>query len=282
MLNDITQSPVVDSGCGGLDEATGLFNTHHKMTGYDLSRGFIEWAFENPSKIRPIHYAIYFFAIEHCNRLGWKEEFGLPSYMAMEAIGVKKHHTFNDALNELVEFGFIEMVQRSKNQYTANIIRISAVPKNGKALGKARSKHEAEHGHSTVTIDKQVNNKTEKQIDGYIPTWEEWKNRWEEKGKDVNSGHCLQAFDYWESQNWMRNGKPIQNWKLALVNNPKFVDCPKAQMDIYSEFCKANPPSDWLEEMMRSKWPKTEAEEAWRNDLYRRKDYYYPTQSPAS
>ena len=109
-----------------------------------------------------------------------------------------------------------------------------------------------------------------------IPTWDEWKKRWEEKGKDVNSGHCLQAFDYWESQDWKRNGKPIQNWKLVLVNNPKFVDCPEAKMDIYSEFCKANPPSDWLEMMMRHKWTKKEAMEEWRNQLGHRKDYYFP------
>lgn len=138
------------------------------MNGYELSRGFVDWAFENPSKIRPIHYAVFFFAIEHCNRLGWKEEFGLPSYMVMEAIGVKKHSTFSDALKDLEDWGFVTLVQKSKNQYTANIITLNAMPKNGKAHGealdKARSKHREEQREKqpqgTVTIDKQVNHET--------------------------------------------------------------------------------------------------------------------------
>jgi DNA gyrase inhibitor GyrI len=46
------------------------------MNSYELSRNFYDWAFENPEKIKPNHAALYFFAIEHCNRLAWKEKFG--------------------------------------------------------------------------------------------------------------------------------------------------------------------------------------------------------------
>ena len=149
-----------------------------------------------------------------------------------------------------------------------------------KANGFEEKQNEAKKAVTvTVTDTVTVNDNVEedKSSSQVIPTFEEWKKRWEEKGKDVNSGHCLQAFEYWESQNWMRNGKPIQNWKLVLVNNPKFVDCPKAQVDIYSEFCKANPPSDWLEEMVNKyKWTEKEAREDWRDKLYFRKDYYFP------
>jgi hypothetical protein len=135
------------------------------MNSYELSRNFCDWAFENPHKIKPIHYAIYFFAVEHCNRLGWKENFGLPSQMVMEAIGVKNWRTYSQGLNDLVEFGFIEMVETSKNQYSSNIV---AIVKNTKAptkaLDKALSKHSTKHCQSTykgtVSINKQVNNKT--------------------------------------------------------------------------------------------------------------------------
>ena len=65
------------------------------MNSYELSRKFWDFAFENPDRIKPIHAAIYFFAIEHCNRLGWKEKFGLPSQMVMEAIGVKNWRTYS-------------------------------------------------------------------------------------------------------------------------------------------------------------------------------------------
>ena len=81
-----------------------------KMNSYELSRSFTDWCFSNPEKVKPIHYAIYFFAIEHCNRLGWKYKFGFPSQMVMEAIGVKNWRTYSSGLDELVEFGFNNIV----------------------------------------------------------------------------------------------------------------------------------------------------------------------------
>lgn len=135
------------------------------MNSYELSRAFCDWCFENPHRVKPIHYAIYYFSIEHCNRLGWKQNFGLPSQMVMEAIGVKNWRTYSAGLNDLVEFGFITMVETSKNQYSSNII---AIVKNTKAptkastnaLDKALSKHGTKQSQSTVSIDKQLNNTT--------------------------------------------------------------------------------------------------------------------------
>lgn len=135
------------------------------MNGYELSRGFIDWSFENPEKVKPIHYAIFFFSVEHCNRLGWKEKFGFPSQMVMEAIGVKNWRTYSAGLNDLVEFGFINMVEKSSNQYSSNIIAIVNFTKaHTKALDKATSKHGAKHSQSTVSIDKQLNKETNKQL----------------------------------------------------------------------------------------------------------------------
>ena len=132
------------------------------MNSYDLSRGFINFAFDNPEKISPNHYAIYFFAIEHCNRLGWKCKFGLPTMMVCDAVGIKKPQTFIKYFNDLEDWGFIKVVERSRNQYSANIISlISATPKKGEAMDKAMVKHAAKQGaskgQSNSPIDKQVN-----------------------------------------------------------------------------------------------------------------------------
>lgn len=131
------------------------------MNSYELSRAFCNWAFENPEKIKPIHYAIYFFTIEHCNRLGWKEKFGLPSQMVMEAIGVKNWRTYSEGLKDVVEFGFIKLIETSKNQYSSNIVAIVNFTKadteaTTKALDKALSKHSTKQRQSTVSIDKQI------------------------------------------------------------------------------------------------------------------------------
>lgn len=129
------------------------------MNSYELSKGFFDWCYENPEKISPNHAAIYFFAIDHCNRLGWKEKFGFPTQMTMDAIGIKKHHTYSRYFNDLVEWGFFKLVQKSSNQYSSNIISLkSAMPKNGKALSKANKKHAAKQpestGHGSGCIDK--------------------------------------------------------------------------------------------------------------------------------
>ena len=130
------------------------------MDSYSLSRNFWNWAFDNPEKISPNHAAIYFFAIEHCNRLGWKNKFGFPSQMTMDAIGIKKHSTYIRYFNDLVGFGFFELIQKSSNQYSANIISLtSALPKKGEALDKAMSKHGAKH-----TAKQKEYNKTSKPI----------------------------------------------------------------------------------------------------------------------
>ena len=134
------------------------------MNGYELSRGWFDFCFENPEKINPNHTAIYMFAIEHCNRLGWKKKFGFPSQMTMDALGIKKHQTYIRYFNDLVDWGFFDLIEKSKNQYSSNIISlISAIPKNGKALDKAIINHVAKQtetmGQSNSSINKPLTNK---------------------------------------------------------------------------------------------------------------------------
>ncbi len=142
------------------------------MNSYDLSRKWFDWCFENPEKVKPIHSALYFFAIEHCNRLGWKEKFGLPTEMTKDAIGVKCWKAYIKAFNDLSDFGFFIIIERSKNQYSSNIIALSYNTKAhdkahdkalDKALDKAIAKHTTKHTQSTrqskPSINKQLTNK---------------------------------------------------------------------------------------------------------------------------
>lgn len=130
------------------------------MNGYELSRNWFDWCFENPDKITPNHSALYFFAIEHCNRLGWREKFGFPTEMAKDAIGIKSYTTYIKTLNDLVDFGFINMIERSKNQYSSNIIALTNFDKAlDKALDKAIVKHVVKQVESIVSIDKPITTK---------------------------------------------------------------------------------------------------------------------------
>lgn len=121
------------------------------ITIYDYMRDWFDFCFENNELITPNHSALYFFILSHSNRMGWKPKFGLPTTMAKEAIGMRSYSTYIKALNDLVGFGFIKMIEKSKNQYSSNIIALS---KNNKALikalDKATIKHATKQSESTV------------------------------------------------------------------------------------------------------------------------------------
>lgn len=151
------------------------------MNSYELSRNWFNWCFENPEKISPNHTAMYFFIIEHCNRLGWKEKFGLPMEMTKDAIGIKNYRTYSNTLNDLIEWGFITLVQKSKNQYSSNVIAIVKNTKaNTKALDKAMQTHSQKQVESIVCIDKPNNNITIEQINN-IFSFDEFWNLYDKK-----------------------------------------------------------------------------------------------------
>lgn len=162
------------------------------MNGYELSRAWFDWCFENPEKVKPTHTALYFFCIEHCNRLGWKRKFGLPTEMAKEAIGIKSYNTYISTLNDLVEFGFIILVKKSSNQFSSNIIALSNFNKApDKALDKATQKHMSKQHESTDSINKPItiNNitveeeeRSEQEILDYFDVDVGLKMNWKQKG----------------------------------------------------------------------------------------------------
>ncbi len=135
------------------------------MNGYEFSRAWFDFSFNNPNKVKPVHTAIYFFAIERCNRLGWKEAFGFPTDLAMEALGIRNYKTYIRALQDLVDWKFIKWIQKSRNQYSANVIALvkntTAPPK---ALDKALSGQCTKQVQSIASIDKQINLKQLKLI----------------------------------------------------------------------------------------------------------------------
>lgn len=125
---------------------------------YTLTRQFFDWSYENPEKISPNHCALFFFILEHCNRLGWKQKFGLPSGMAKDAIGIKSYKTYIQTLRDLVEWGFVEMLEVSKNQYSSNIVAlVNNTKAHTKALDKAMLKHVSKQQPKQVQSSDQSN-----------------------------------------------------------------------------------------------------------------------------
>lgn len=140
------------------------------MNGYSLSRLYFDWAFENPSKNNPTMVALYFFIVEVNNRLGWKKEFGITPKECMDALNIGSYNTYKKNFDKLIEYGFIEIVKKSANQYQSNIIALSKFDKAldepvDKALDKALTKH-LRHSINNKTINKETNKQGEvKEVD---------------------------------------------------------------------------------------------------------------------
>lgn len=97
---------------------------------------------------------MYCYLVDLWNRLGQKSQFGLPTSVAMESLGIGSYNTYKKTLNDLIEFGFIRIVADSKNQHQSKIIALS---KNDKATDKALDEATIK---ATDTIIEQKNKET--------------------------------------------------------------------------------------------------------------------------
>jgi len=195
------------------------------MNGYELSRQWFNFCFKNPQKVKPNHTALYFFAIEHCNRMGWKEIFGFPTTMAKDAIGIRSYATYKQTLDDLVEWGFIIMHEVSKNQYSSNIIALSNFAKahskaHDEALDKALITHASKQQQYIKTIEPDNNQQqTAKSVAKKQPTYEYPKSDTDPDLIEffVNNGSTAEAaaefYNHFNAQGWIRgNGQVVLDW----------------------------------------------------------------------
>jgi hypothetical protein len=199
------------------------------MNIFELNRAFWDFAFNNPEKIKPNHCAIYYFALEHCNRLGWKQKFGFPTSMVLEATGIKSYSVYKKTFDELVSFGFFEVIEYSKNQYSSNIIALKENTKaTTKALDKAMIKHSTKHSikqdESIDSINKQVNkeqinNETIPSFDIFFEYVKTLKSYKEELDYAVKV-----KYNNWVDNKWRDgNNDEIKNWKNKIMNTMAYM-----------------------------------------------------------
>ena len=166
---------------------------------FKMMRNFFNWSYENPDVVNTNVTAIYVFILDHHSRLGFKEKFGLPTMMTMEAVGIKNYKTYKKALDILIDFDFIKMIEWSKNQYSSNIIALVKNTKpTTKALGKASTKHDKKHVESIASIDKLKNLRTKEYIE------DDFEIVWSNYGK---VGSKQRAFELWKKMDEEKQSK---------------------------------------------------------------------------
>ncbi len=192
---------------------------------FKLNRYFWDYAFNNPEKIKPNHCAVYYFALEHSNRLGWKEKFGFPTSMVLEATGIKSYSVYKKTFDELVTFGFFDVIEYSKNQYSSNIIALKENYKAlDKALDKAFIKHDTKQSESTIQSIDSINKPITNKQNTIIPLYTDFLNYAIEQKPKVNKSLVKLKYDSWVVNDWKDgNGKPIKNWKSKLNNTLPFI-----------------------------------------------------------
>jgi hypothetical protein len=191
-----------------------------EMNGYNLLRAWYDFKYENPSICRSIHSDLFGYIINLWNKLGHKNEFGLPTQVTMESLGIGSYNTYKKTLDELISFGVIKLIKESKNQHQSKIIAISIFDKasdeaTDKALDKATIKASDE---ATDTIIKQYNNITIKKLNKDII--------------DLLNNHCELV------------NKNLGKWvKESLQDKPKKFNFKKSLIDYGF---KENLVEDWL------------------------------------
>lgn len=108
------------------------------MNGYSLSADWFSYMALNSDKVELKHTALYLYIVEMFNKRDWVDVIGLPTDFTMSILNIKSYKTYKSILDDLIAFGFIKLVEKAKNDHTANKI---ALVKNTKVNTKVSPKY---------------------------------------------------------------------------------------------------------------------------------------------
>jgi len=144
-------------------------NISESLNGYNLSRKWFNFRYDNPHKCKSVHSELFLYIVDVWNRLGQKDVFGLPTLNTMELLNIGSRNTYYKVLKDLEDFGFIKTIKESKNQYQSRIIAIS---KNEQASKQALDQALIQASEQTPEhIDKQRNKETKNNIISFEEFW---------------------------------------------------------------------------------------------------------------
>ena len=135
------------------------------MNGYKLTENWFAYMAENSKKVECKHTAMYFYIVELFNKRQWVEVVGLPTDFTMSILNIKSYKTYKKTFEDLIDFGFVKLVEKSINQHTSNKI---ALVKKDKASSKHIPKQVETNDQCEYSIYKQLNSKQINKILSYF------------------------------------------------------------------------------------------------------------------
>jgi hypothetical protein len=191
------------------------------MNGYQLTRQWFEWRFNNPGKLSAGHAELYFYIVDRWNYFGQKAEFGLPRLHTMEVLSIGSRNTYKKLFADLIKHGFIKLIRESCNQYHhSSIIALSKFEQ--AADTPLDTPTDQATDQPLDPIDKLKNNRTKElkkvKSEFIAPSFEEVKAFFLEHKESLD--FLDKCFYYYSDANWTnRDGKKVKDWKRTIKTN---------------------------------------------------------------
>jgi hypothetical protein len=195
------------------------------MNGYQLTRQWFEWRFNNPGKLSAGHAELYFYIVDRWNYFGQKSEFGLPRLHTMEVLSIGSRNTYKKIFGDLIEHGFIKLIRESCNQYHhASIIALSKFEQPFATPLETPTEQATEQaGNQPPDPIVKPNNQGTKELkkaksEFIAPSFEEVKAFFLEHNESLD--FLDKCFYYYSDANWTnRDGKKVKDWKRTIKTN---------------------------------------------------------------
>ena len=199
------------------------------MNGYQLTKQWFSFKFENSHKVSSAHTEFYFYLLDRWNRFGQKEIFSCPRVLTMEVLGIGSHNTYKRIYQDLIDFGFIEEVSKACNRYKeASYVRLSKNDTLSDSLSEYLPDNLDDNLSDTIIelknketkeLKKESGEKKVKERKKFIaPSVDEVKTYFEEKGYPLDL--VDQVYSHYADADWTKaNGIKVIDWKRTISNN---------------------------------------------------------------
>ena len=191
------------------------------MNGYQLTRQWFSFRFENSHKVSASHTEFYFYLLDRWNRFGQKDVFSCPRILTMEVLGIGSQNTYKRIYQDLIAFGFLEEVSKACNRYKeSSYVRLSKTDTLPDSLSDSLPDNLSDILSDTIIELKNKGTKEPKKAKSEFiaPSFEEVKAFFLENNESLD--FLDKCFYYYSDANWTtRDGKKVKDWKRTIKTN---------------------------------------------------------------